>query len=276
MTEDKTLAARFFFRNCAVSIHVHGEMRISRTLKPGPDDVVLDRDFTPANSPSEFIGRKSDFYRFLDASSLTNASIIKKLTAIGYMLCNKLPRGGRRHRAFICVNEDKGAYENGKTLFAQSIAQFCRTSFVDACQTDDPFWLSPVEEKTNLLIIDDMPSYFDFSEIFILCTDAWSIPCKGQPRLVIPREKAPYILIPSANTADMFRKDGSFLRRFTLLEFSSFFGPENTIRNFIGRDMFLEWDKSQWHMFDNFMFYCVLEYLREDYSKGYDTFSFYE
>lgn len=275
MTEDKTLAARFFFRNCAVSIHVPGEMRISRTLKPGPDDVVLDRDFTPAGSPSEFIGKQSDFYRFLDASSSTNASIIKKLTAIGYMLCNKLPRGGRRHRAFLCVNEDKGAYENGKTLFAQAIAQFCKTSFIDACQTNDPFWLSPVEETTNLLIIDDMPSYFDFSEIFILCTDAWSIPRKAQPRLVIPREKAPYILITSANTADMFRKDGSFLRRFALLEFSSFFGPENTIRNFIGRAMFQEWDKPQWHMFDNFMFYCALEYLR-DYSRGNDAFSFYE
>ena len=76
-TADPTLAARFFFRNCAVSLHLPGEMRISRTLTPGPNDVVLDRDFTPAGSPSEFIGGQSDFYRFLDASSSTNGSLIK-------------------------------------------------------------------------------------------------------------------------------------------------------------------------------------------------------
>lgn len=123
--EDPTLAARFFFNNCAVSLHLPGELKISRTLKPEPGDVVLDRDFIPAGWPSEFIGAQSDFYKFLDVTSLSNASLLKKLTAIGYMLCNKLPRGGRRHRAFLCVNEDTGAYANGKTLFAKSIAQLC-------------------------------------------------------------------------------------------------------------------------------------------------------
>ena len=82
-SEDPTLAARFFFRNCAVSLHLPGEMRISRTLIPGPNDVVLDREFTPAGSPSEFIGDQSDFYRFLDATSSTNGSLVKKLAAIG-------------------------------------------------------------------------------------------------------------------------------------------------------------------------------------------------
>lgn len=81
VSEDNTLAARFFFRNCAVSLHLPGEMRISRTLKPGPDDVVIDRDFTPAGTPTEFIGSQSDFYRFLDATSTTNTSLIKKLAA---------------------------------------------------------------------------------------------------------------------------------------------------------------------------------------------------
>lgn len=61
MTEDKTLAARFFFRNCAVSLHLPGEMRVSRTLTPGPEDVILYREFSPADFPSEFLGPQSDF-----------------------------------------------------------------------------------------------------------------------------------------------------------------------------------------------------------------------
>lgn len=274
MTEDKTLAARFFFRNCAVSLHLPGEMRISRTLTPGPEDVVLDRDFTPAGTPSEYIGSQSDFYRFLDATSSTNASIIKKLTAIGYMLCNKLPRGGRRCRAFICVNEEKGACANGKTLFARAIAQFCKASFATEYNARSPFWLNVVDENTNLLVLDGMPFYFDYTHIFNLCTDAWIVSRKAQEALVIPREVVPYLLITTSASVNMIRKDASFRRRFSVLDFSSTFGPEFPIAHNIGL-MFDQWDNEQWHMFDNFMFYCVLGYLRS-YSRGEDVFSFYE
>lgn len=272
--EDSTLAARFFFNNCAVSLHLPGELKISRALKPEPGDVVLDRDFIPAGWPSEFIGEQSDFYKFLDVSSLSNASLLKKLTAIGYMLCNKLPRGGRRTRAFLCVNEDRVACANGKSLFAKAIARLCNPVAVDARYTHGAFYLSAVKENTNLLILDDVPYCFDFSKVFNLCTGDWYIERNTQPELIIPQKKAPYLIITSNATSSMLRKDGSFRRRFAVLEFSSMFGPENPIDKFIGRTMFHEWDSAQWHMFDNLMFYCVLEYLR-GYDRGEDVFARY-
>lgn len=272
--EYSTLAARFFFNNCAVSLHLPGELKISRTLKPEPGDVVLNRDFMPAGSPSEFIGEQSDFYRFLDYTSLTNAGLIKKLTAIGYMLCNKLPRGGRRHRAFLCVNLESEACANGKSLFAKAIAQLCNPVAVDARDTFGPFDLSVVNEETNLVIIDDVPYCFDFCKVYPLCTEGWYVERKGRPERIIPREMAPYLIITSNVSVAMLRKDGSFRRRFAVLEFSSMFGPENPIYKFIGRTMFHEWNSAQWHMFDNLMFYCVLEYLR-GYDRGEDVFSLY-
>lgn len=272
--EDPTLAARFFFNNCAVSLHLRGELKISRTLKPEPGDVVLDRDFIPAGWPSEFIGKQSDFYKFLDVTSLSNASLLKKLTAIGYMLCNKLPRGGRRHRAFLCVNEVTGAYANGKSLFAKSIARLCNPVLSYAGKSLIPS-LAMVNEATNLLILDGAVSSFDICAHYNLCTDDWRIERKAQPELVIPIKKAPYLIITSSVSSKMLRKDGSFRRRFAVLEFSSMFGPENPIDKFIGRIMFHEWDREQWHMFDNLMFYCVLEYLRS-YDRGEDVFSLYE
>lgn len=269
--EDSTLAARFFFNNCAVSLHIPGELKISRTLKPEPGDVVLNRDFIPACWPSEFIGEQSDFYKFLDVTSLSNASLIKKLTAIGYMLCNKLPRGGRRCRAFLCVNEDRVACANGKSLFAKAIAQLCNPVFVFARDIIDSFDLSAVDENTNLLLLDDIPYSFDFCKVFNLCTEDWRIERKNKPELVIPRKMVPYLIITSNASVAMLRKDGSFRRRFAVLEFSSMFGPENPIDKFIGRLMFQEWDSSQWHMFDNLMFHCVLEYL-SSYARGEDVF----
>lgn len=272
--EDSTLAARFFFNNCAVSLHLPGELKISRTLKPEPGDVVLNRDFMPAGSPSEFLGDKSDFYRFLDGTSPSNGGLIKKLTAIGYILCNKLPRGGRRCRAFLCVNEDREAYANGKTLFAKAIAQLCNSVAVYAGEAINSFDIGAVNENTNLLILDDAHYTFDLCSVFDLCTGDWRIERKAQPELVIPRKKAPYLIITSNATSSMLRKNGSFRRRIAVLEFASMFGPELTIDKFIGRIMFHEWDSAQWHMFDNLMFYCVLEYLRS-YDRGEDVFSLY-
>lgn len=273
-SEDPTLAARFFFRNCAVSLHLPGEMRISRTLIPGPNDVVLDREFTPAGSPSEFIGDQSDFYRFLDASSSTNGSLIKKLTAIGYMLCNKLPRGGRRCRAFICVNEDKGACCNGKSLFAIAVSKLCNEVFYSGRDIKGFWCLSQVNERTNLLHLDDFPAESNLSRLFNLCTSDWIILRKAKPQVTIPTSKAPYLLLTSDVAASELRKDNSFRRRFVVLDFASFFSPENTIRDYIGHDLFLDWNNAQWHMFDNFMFYCVLEYLHL-YSRDKDVFDFY-
>ncbi len=275
MTEDKTLAARFFFRNCAVLLHLPGEMRVSRTLTPGPEDVILYREFSPADFPSEFLGPQSDFYRFLDITSTTNASLIKKLTAIGYILCNKLPRNGRRCRAFLCVNEQIGACANGKSLFAHALAQLCNTVIIPGHDCNSKFCLSSVTEKTNLVLVDDILPNRSVQRFFHLCTQDWVIYRKYQEPFILNQEKAPYLLLTADTTVGKLRNDGSFRRRFGVLDFSSFFGPENPIDKYLGRLMFQDWDVAQWHMFDNFMFYCVLEYLRS-YSRGEDVFNFYE
>lgn len=269
-SSDSTLAARFFFKNCSVSLHMSGEMRISHTLTPEPDDVILDRNFIPADSPSEFIGNQSDFYRFLDATSSTNVSLIKKLTAIGYLLCNKLPKHNpTRIRSFICVNELEYSMGNGKTLFCKAISQYCNT--VRICGRDymSNFAFDQVAECTQLVLLDDFPVRCKIQCLFNKCTDDWVIHRKGYPPLVIEFEKTPHLMITTALPMSKVSKAGSFLRRFCVLEFSSFFGPNHTIHDYFGHYLFLDWNDAQWQMFDNLMFYCVREYVRA-YSRGAD------
>lgn len=273
-TTDKKLAARFFFRNCAVSIHLPGGLKISRTLKPGPNDVVLDRDFSPAGDTAEFLGMQSDFYKYLDATSPSTAKFVKKLAAIGYMLCNKLPRGGRRCRAFLCINAEDGACCNGKSLFAQAVAQMCIATAIAGREMCDLFWLDQVTSATSLLVIDDVPRNTKLQQLFALCTSDWRIDRRCLEPICIPIESAPYVLLTANMHPGEIRRDGSFRRRFVLLPFDSFYGPNNPIEKHIGRAMFRDWDSAQWHMFDNLMFYCVCEYLRS-YSRGEDIFSLY-
>ena len=274
--EANALAARFFFRNCSVSLHLPGELRISRTLMPLPGDIVLDRDFIPAGSPSEFIGRQSDFYRFLDVTSTSNASLIKRLASIGYLLCNKLPKHNpTRLRSFICVNEDEKAIRNGKSLFCDAIGQYCNTITLDRCCPSDYFWLSSVTNQTNLLVVENINKRTKLGQLFTLCTSDWNINRKCLAPTTIPFESTPHMLLISNMSIADVRRDGGFRRRFCVLDFSSFFSQTNTVRDFLGHDMFSDWTNSQWHLFDNFMFYCVLEYLRR-YSSGEDIFSLFQ
>lgn len=269
------IAARYFFKNCTVSITLQGEMRISRNLTSGPGDRVLDRNFTPACIPSEFIGENSDFYRFLDATSSSTASLLKKLAAIGYMLCNRLPRGGDRYKAFLCVNEHEGACGNGKTLFSHAVAQFCDTVWTDGKNIGSPFFLSDVSDITQLLVVDDLPARPKLQRFYELCTADWLINRKCLSPLTIAKETVPYMLLSSETHTGALRRDGSFRRRFCILEFSSFFDIENRVDKYLGRNMFLDWDSDQWHRFDNLMFYCIREYLFA-YTRGLDVFSYYE
>lgn len=163
---DKKLVARFFFRNCSVSIHLPGEIKISRSIMPGKEDVILPRDFHPAGETSEFLGMQSDFYKFLAGTSPSTAEFIKKIAAIGYMLCNKLPRGGRRCRAFCCINAEERACANGKSLFAQAVAQMCNATLIDGHYMNHIFWLNCVSSATNLLVIDDVSRDTNLQRLF--------------------------------------------------------------------------------------------------------------
>lgn len=272
-SNDTTLAARFFFRNCAVSIYFPGVLKISNDLTPEQGDVVFDRDFVPAKSPAEFIGSNSDFYRFLDGTSLSNNSIIKKMAAIGYILSNKLPRHNpTRCRSFICVNENESAFCNGKTLFCNAVGMYCDTVKIDGRNSAmSHFAFSDVSEKTQLVCIDNLPPRVKLCRFFEKCTGDWLVNRKGRAPLVIEHAKSPHLMIISNLPMSKVRKDGSFRSRFVVLDFSGFFGMENRIEKFLGRRMFIDWDGEQWNKFDNLMFYCVTQYLNA-LALNYDLF----
>lgn len=272
---NNTLAARYFFKNCSVSIHTDGEMRISRSLKPGQKDTILDRDFTPADYP-ELAYVKSEFYQFLAGASSSEESMVKKMDAIGYLLCNKLGRSPATGRfyGFICANGVSDSVCLGKSLFALSIAKFCYTVCENYSRPNDAFALCYVTDSTQLLVVDGIPSHADLQPFFNLVTGPWRIHRKSSPEFTIPAQEAPHLLLISNASDDTLRNDASFRRRFVTLDFSSFWHEGHTPIDQFGHAFFDEWDKEQWHLFDNFMFYCVQEYL-VNYSRNHDVFAYY-
>lgn len=259
-----SIAARFHFRNCSVTIKIDGEMVISRSATKSLGDVVLDRNFTPEDDPTTFIGQHNEFYKFLSLTSTADSSMILKCTAIGYMLCNRLPRGGMRSRSFVCCNEDEGACANGKSLFCRAIAELSNPAFLDGRvnRTSGYFILSAIDEHTTVAVFDDVKlSKAAVRRFYLICPGEWKIARKGLPALILEREIAPYVLITTTTPVSQFLHECAARRRFVPLEFSSFFSVENPVVSHFGHTLFGDWDAAQWHLFDNFMFYCVREYL---------------
>lgn len=237
--------------------------------------MVLNRNFYPENDPSVFIGSHNDFYRFLDLSTPSNSDLLRKLSAIGYLLCNKLPRTGFRCRGFVCVNDEENSCANGKSLFARAIAECCHSAIIGG-EYFHPlnFFIfdRKVTEATSFVVIDGISvNRTTIRRLFQFCTDDWLINRKGLEPLVLGHEMAPYFLFTTNTPAHRFLRDCSAIRRFVPLGFSSFFGVDNPVHTYFGHSFFSEWDEEQWHLFDNFMFYCVLEYLRS-FSSGIDIF----
>lgn len=276
-TNINDIVARYFFKNCAVSIDYDGELHISHSLKPTPGDIQLNRDFTPARTPSEFIGPQSDFYSFLSGTSESNTSMIKKLLVIGYILCNKLYRHPAMHRsyAFICVNEDKFAYCNGKSLFADAISLFCDYEKLGPGNFDDPFALDTVTKSTQLLIIDGLSAKSNLQPLLRLATSDWVINRRCKHPLIIESERTPHMLLTSQAAVCELRNDLSFRHRFVTLEFSSYWSQFSRIDEHFGHRFFDDWDAEQWQMFDNLMFYCVSEYIH-CFSNNMDVFGYYK
>lgn len=258
MNKNETLAARFFFRNCSVSIYLSGGIAISFDLTPEPEDVVIDRDLMPMSA--DRILEDNQFADFLCEVSQTNDDLIKKINAIGCMLCNKLPRDSRRNKAFICVNAKEGDCANGKSLFARGVSELCNSAWQPPSCMRRRVQLSNVTERTNLLVVDGVDCGFNFRRLFNLCTDSWWIESKAAPTVVIPREKAPYLLITSQGSVSTMPSDLSFKYLFEILEFSLERSQGPAIINRVGI-MFDLWTAREWSQFYNFMFWCVVTHL---------------
>lgn len=270
----KADAARFHYRNCTVTIKEDGELVITRGTPQSVGAERLGRDFTPEIDPATIISQENEFYQFLSLTSFTNRGMLLKCAAIGYMLCNNLPRGGKRSRSFVCCNENDRATANGKSLFCRGVGELSKAVYLDGRRNrrTGGIDLRGMDEQTTVAIFDDITlSKSALERFYQICPGEWRISRREDVELILEGDVAPYVLISTNTPAWKFLADASARRRFIPLEFSSYFGETNRIEEHFGHQLFTGWDTRQWHLFDNFMIYCVREYLRI-YSQGKDIF----
>lgn len=230
------------------------------------------------DATDEFL--KSDFLQFLNNTSnfhqKENPSIsdaldnqqhlLSKLTAIGYLLHRYRDSGCQK--AVICMDgkmtelgDSNG--RSGKSLIGEALRNIVPTVYIPGKKRDleqDRFIWEEVDERTEVVWIDDARANLDFERFFPEITGTFQIEGKGISKYSLPKEKTPKLLI---TTNHAIKGEGSsFKDRQVMLAFSDYYNENHKPIDDFGTLFFDEWDADQWNRQYNLMATCLSLYFR--------------
>lgn len=202
----------------------------------------------------------NDYKVFINNISNSNPLAIE--CTIGYLLCTHKDKMNNRaiilNDEVISENPEGGT---GKGLFIQGIANIRKVSILDGKAFDDKksFPYQTVSAETNVLVFDDVKKNFDFESKFSLVTEGMTLERKNKDAIKLKVEDSPKIVI-STNYA-IKGEGNSHNRRRHEIEFAQYYGKDITPISEFNRQLFDDWELSDFNKFDNYMVECLQKYL---------------
>ena len=150
----------------------------------------------------------------------------------------------------------------GKGLFVQGLRQIRKVSILDGKSFDDrkSFPYQTVSTTTNILVFDDVQKSFNFENKFSLVTEGITLERKNKDAIKLTVEESPKILI---TTNYAIKGEGnSHNRRRHEIELAQYYNGELTPYDEFGRQLFDDWSEDEFNNFDNYMVYCIQQYLK--------------
>ena len=194
-----------------------------------------------------------------------NIHLLSKMCAIGFMLMEG--KDANVTRAVIGmdgkqseVGESNG--RSGKSLIGELMRNVMPIAYIPGKRADifnDQFIWNDVQEKTQLVFIDDVLQSFNFEQLFPNLTGDWSVNYKGGRRITLSFEQSPKVYITTNHAIK--GSGGSFKDRQWLLAFSDFYNDTHKPKDDFGVMFFSEWDFEQWNLCWNMLATCVQLYL---------------
>lgn len=181
---------------------------------------------------------------------------------IGYLISTYKNRSN--NKAVILNDEiisDNPEGGTGKGLFVQGLSQIRNTSIIDGKQFDSKksFAYQTVSLDTKILVFDDVKKNFDFEDKFSLVTEGMTLERKNKDAIKLNVHDSPKIVM-STNYA-IKGEGNSHNRRRHEIEIAQYYGKDLTPDEEFGKQLFDEWDLSEFQKFDNYMVYCLQMYL---------------
>lgn len=262
-TKDK---ATFFFNNTIVEITAEvgiTEKGYKNSAELVWESHIIGRDFALLNRTLG--SNKSDFEKFLfNISGRDEENFRSFQTAIGYLLHSY--KDSSMAKVIVLCDQKVTEFPDGRTgksLFGKALSRVKRSVRIDGKNFDfgSRFTFQQVDLDTQILEFNDVKKDFDFENLFSVVTDDMTIENKGQRPFQIPFDKSPKILASTNFTINGL--GSSYRDRLFEIEFSDFYNEQHRPLDDFGKRFFDEWEEGEWNKFYNFMFECVMIYLRE-------------
>ncbi|MCB0639878.1 MAG: DUF3854 domain-containing protein, partial [Lewinella sp.] len=193
--------------------------------------------------------------------------LASKMLAAGYVLHEYLDRS--RTKAIVCMDGQESEVGRsqggtGKSLWAKQFTHVAPMLVLDGKKKnleDDNHLFEEVDERTRIILFDDVRTHFSFEFLFAGITTALFVNPKGEKRF---RVDPPKFIISTNHALD--GEGNSFERRQFAISFSDYFNEHRTVADEFGRQLFYEWDEAQWNLFYNWLAVCIQAYLRHGLS----------
>ena len=215
---------------------------------------ILDRDWI------EHENNENDYKKFINNISGNEPFPVE--CVIGYLISTYKNRSN--NKAIILNDEiisDNPEGGTGKGLYVQGISQIRKTAIIDGKQFDSKksFAYQTVSLDTKVLVFDDVKKNFDFEDKFSLVTEGMTLERKNKDAIKLNVHDSPKIVL-STNYA-IKGEGNSHNRRRHEIEIAQYYGKDLTPDEEFGKQLFDEWDVSEFQRFDNYMVYCLQMYL---------------
>jgi hypothetical protein len=220
----------------------------------------------------------SDFYKFMCNVAMQgidnpDTERLNSLMAnIGYMISRYK---NSDTATAICLQEENFSHTadggTGKGLITKAIGKVRNLVTVDGKNDMDyRFIYENVNERTDIVCINDVKADYDFTKNYNMVTDELEVARKNKKPLVLPFEIAPKFLF---STNYRIRTEGSSSkRRMTKYTLSHYYGYERRPSHDFGKEFFSQdWDREDWQKFYSLMAMCSQLYLNIGKAIAYET-----
>lgn len=214
------------------------------------DDGIVYKPIEPQNVPDE-------------ERHANMEHLVSKILATGYILHDY--RNKAQMKAIIAVDHKEtevGRSEGGtgKSIWCTMFEYLKKIVIIDGKKPrlqDDQFLYSNVDDRTQIIVIDDCRVNLDFEFFLSQITRGIEVNPKGSSRF---RIEAPKFIFSTNHAVN--GEGNSFDRRQYIIAFSDYFNKNRTPYDEFGCSLFDDWNFTQWNNFFNFMACCIQTYLR--------------
>lgn len=223
-------------------------------------DQIIQRDFSLLSS------KGCHFKKFLKLVTNDGIHFLSICTAQGYLISSyKNPSLAKATIFTDMLSQIRNdAYgRSGKGIIIKALSYVIRVVEYNGKVTDlsnDRFVFQNVLIYTALIVLQDVTKGFVFESLFSTLTDNMTIEKKYSQKVNIPFAESPKVALTTNYTIP--QDTDSFKDRKHMVMLNNFFNASNKPEKHF-RKMLFEWDEREWLRFDNFMVWCVQQFLEK-------------